>query len=232
MLGVEWDVGIDPGSGELDCGALSYCSRSGTGLWRETNQPPDPSDPRIGRPQFPTCCDADSDGLGSLIPWQAGGGQMFLLHGATVEEMHADDVLIARGTEDGAAVEYPASVGFVFASLPVIAAYDDSQGHAGTFSYPPAPQCRDKSVYGGTGPATPECNPPVKANANGDLVLEFKIWRPQRPRLQSEPGTAKWMDVGHLASKISRFGVSHAPADRRESSQFRIFSWTSTPRPS
>ena len=88
---------------------------------------------------------------------------MFLLHGATVEEMHADDVLIARGTEDGAAVEYPASVGFVFASLPVIAAYDDLQGHAGTFSYPPAPQCRDKSVYGGTGPATPECNPPVKA---------------------------------------------------------------------
>lgn len=208
VLGIQWD-GIDAGSGELDCGALGYCSMGGTGLWRETNQPPDPGDPRVGRPHFPACCDADGDGLGSLMPDSTVtgiGGGMFLLHGASADEIHADDVLIVKGTDNGAPVEYAASVGFVFASVPVIGAYDDGQGNKGTLAYPAAPECRETSVYGGTGPLTAKCNPPVRANADGDLVLQLKIWRPQRLRLPSEPGSTKWMDVGHLAYAISVAG--------------------------
>ena len=197
VLAVFWD-GLDPGSGELDCGTLVYCSAGGTGLWRQTSQPPDPSDSRGGRPSFPECCDADGDGLGSLVSDQAGGmnGGMFLLHGATSDQIRADDVLIARGTENGAAVQYPASVGFVFSSVPVFAGYDDGQGNASSFSYPPSEACRPASVFAGV---TGQCSSPVRAGADGEVVLRLTVWRPQRPRLETEPGTAKWMDVGHLA---------------------------------
>ena len=103
VMAVFWDE-IDPATGELDCGTLSYCAKGGTGLWRKTNEPPDWSDPRAGRPAFPDCCDADGDGLGSLKPDKiaAGlserGGGMFLLPGATADQLRAEDVLIARGT--------------------------------------------------------------------------------------------------------------------------------------
>ncbi|MEI2718284.1 MAG: hypothetical protein V9E98_15065 [Candidatus Nanopelagicales bacterium] len=204
-LAVQWDS-IDQDSGELDCGTLGYCSAGGTGLWRETNTPPDPGDQRTGRPAFPDCCDGDDDGLGSLMPDQPSGGPnggMFLLHGATAQEIRADDVLIARGTSDGVPVEYPASVGFVFASDPVIASYDDGQGNRGTFSYPAAPECLEGSVYGGSGPSKPQCSPRVHTDTNGDLVLRLEIWRPQRMRLPTEPGSTRWIDVGNLAYAIS-----------------------------
>ena len=57
--------GIDDGTGELDCGALVYCSRGGTGqlvphVGTGTQAPQD----------FPECCDADGDGFGLLPPEQ------------------------------------------------------------------------------------------------------------------------------------------------------------------
>ncbi len=73
-LDVLWS-GLDRKSGELNCGALVYCSAGGTGRWMPSNI--DPSDPReSSSPLFdyvdsegvtrPGCCDADDDGLASL----------------------------------------------------------------------------------------------------------------------------------------------------------------------
>lgn len=202
MLAIAWD-GLDAGSGELDCTGLSYCASGGTGVWRETDTPPDPTDPRAGRPAYPDCCDADNDGMGSLN--SAGGvwdNMMFLLTGASTDEIRGEDVLIARGAENGQPVQYPASVGFVFASVPAIASYDDGQGHSRTMTYPRPEQCRPQSIYGQNRPNNYLCEPPVRANGAGDVVLDLTVWRPQRPRLPQEAGTGKWMDVGHLAYGI------------------------------
>ena len=52
--------------------------------------------------------------------------------------------LVPRGEFLGVgSVEYAASVGFVYASFPVVASYDDGQGDSATLSYPrpPDPRC-------------------------------------------------------------------------------------------
>ena len=190
-LNVLW-TGLDAGSGELDCGLLIYCSAGGTGRWL----PPtlaDPRDPRGSGLPFPECCDADGDGLGSLtgtLEFSDGNELMAISHGATPDQIKAGDVLIERGSANGRTQESAASVGFVFATHPVVAAFDDGQGNSGSFDYPPPEPCR----------STPgACAKPVNAGPNGDLVLELEFWRPQRRGIEGE---AEWMDVGNLAYAV------------------------------
>lgn len=183
-------AGIDAGSGELDCGTLIYCSAGGTGRFSPTAGPPPGGFTRSSASPFPECCDSDGDGLGSLIQGGPGaigvpgGGAMAIFHGATSDQIRAGDMLIARGTFNGEPVESPASVGFVFSTFPVLAAYSDGQGDSSTFSYSPGAQ---------SGPP-----PPVRAGPGGDIVLKLTFWRPQRPRIAGDPGQGQWMDVGNL----------------------------------
>ena len=182
----------DDGSAELDCGSLIYCSAGGTGRI----PPPQGSIFRSQGLPFPECCDSDGDGLGSLTQagpargFGPGSGAMGLWHGATIDQIDSGDVLISRGTSNGVPFESPKTVGFVFSTPPVLAAYDDGQGNAATFAYPrPSP--------------TPDT--PVKAGPGGDLLLSLALWRPQRERLADEPGSGRWMDIGHLVYYVDVF---------------------------
>lgn len=187
-LNLEW-IGIDAGSGELDCGKLTYCSAGGTGRFT-----PSPLLSRQVAAPFPECCDADRDGLGTLTQGgpgamaQPGGGAMATYHGATSDQIRAGDVLIERGTVNGTPQESASTLGFVYATFPVVAAYSDGQGNAATLSYP-----RSDAL-----PALP-----VRAGPNGDVVLRLTLWRPQRPRVPGDPGEGKWMDVGNLTYTVA-----------------------------
>jgi hypothetical protein len=181
QLGINF-IGIDEGSAELDCGALVYCSPGGTGhvATADITVPPSES------PVFPECCDPDDDGFGTLTGDDPGGVEQsaFLWHGATTEQIRAGDVLIMRATVDGKKSEFAAALGFVFSTFPVIASYDDGQGNTGSFSYPRPPASLPT---------------PIDAGPGGDVGLKLRLWRPQRPRIESEPGDAEWMDVGGLS---------------------------------
>lgn len=197
-LNVSW-TGFDPGTAELDCGTLVYCSAGGTGRFTPLAGP---QITRADATPFPECCDADRDGLGSLIQGGPGalgvpgGGTMAMYHGATADQLHAGDVVIARGTIGGAPVESATTLGFVYATFPVVAAYDDGQGNRAGFTYPRAPVGAQS---------------PVRAGPNGDLVLRLTLWRPQRPRTPGDPGTGTYMDVGGLAYMIYVGGSATQP---------------------
>ena len=203
-------LGIIPGdSAELDCGGtrnpspppalvggLSYCSSGGTGqAWVVTGEPP-PS--QIVYQPFPDCCDSDADGFGTMLasnPQPApGSGQyvMFLTHGATTSQIATGDVLIQRVTRAGAETAYPATVPYVFATVPALASFSDGQSAPVTMSYPVA-----SNGVGTRG------NPfPVAADSGGDVALTLTFWRPQRRPLPGEPGysdpPSAWTDMGGL----------------------------------
>ncbi len=193
-FGALW-TGIDPGSGELDCGTLVYCSAGGTGRFVEG-----PTSQRDTAPPFPECCDPDGDGLGSFTETNFGGGgggvhHMSLFHGATADQIRAGDVLIERGTVHGATAQFASTVGFVYSTMPALASYSDGQGNSSSFSYPRM-LC---FLAGGVPGPTSTCPAPVRSGPNGDVVVTMTFWRPQRRRVEREPGGGKWMDVGNLA---------------------------------
>lgn len=194
-------MGVDPGSAELDCGTLIYCSPGGTGMLRA------PSSPfRKDGTSFPACCPADGNGLGTLT--QTGNlpgfgspdsGGMTLFHGATGDQIGTGDVLIVRATANGVPFESATTVGFAFSTAPVLAAYSDGQGDSSTFSYP-----RPASA----------ASVPVRAGPDGDVVLTVTLWRPQRTRIEAEPGSGRWIDMGNLAHMVSVFVPSAGPSSQ------------------
>ena len=180
--------GVDAGSAELDCGALSYCSVGGTGRLIPTP----PATPIFDTAQgFPRpCCDADGDGMGSLTK---AGNQAFdfatqIFPGTTPDLIHPGDVLIVRATQDSAPVSAAASLGLIFTGFPALAKYDDGQGNANATPL----------TYPFDGHQYEHLQVPVRANSSGDVVVNMIFWRPQRLRLATEPGTEKWMDVGGM----------------------------------
>lgn len=197
-LNVSW-TGFDPGTAELDCGTLVYCTAGGTGRFTPNAGQ---QYTRANAAPFPECCDADHDGLGTLTQGGPGaiglpgGGTMAMYHGATSDQIHTGDVVVARGTVNGIATESASSIGFVYATFPVVAAYDDGQGDSATLAYP-----RDPSA----------AQSPVRAGPTGDVVLRLTLWRPQRPRAAGDPGTGTWMDVGNLSYIVSVGGSSTQP---------------------
>jgi hypothetical protein len=191
--------GFDPGTPvELDCGGrpdpnnpngwiggLSYCTRGGTG--RLLQGPGN-------TPGFPTpCCDANGDGLaelrqiGPMVNPMSGFFAMPISPGATPDQIHPGDVLIMKGTRNGAPVDLSSTLGLVLSTPPALARYDDRQGDSGTLSYP----------FGETSQAFPEI--PVRANASGDVVVDLTFWRAQRQRIATEPRSGSWMDVGNMS---------------------------------
>jgi hypothetical protein len=120
---------------------------------------------------------------------------MSLFHGATQDQIRAGDVLIVRGKSHSTVQEAATSVGFVFSTLPALAAYDDGQGDSAKFTYPA--ECPSGLVSNGF------CPQPVRTGSGGDVILTLTLWRPQRQHIAGDPGDGKWMDVGNLAYATS-----------------------------
>jgi hypothetical protein len=166
-------------SRELDCGALVYCSRGGTGrLWRGGGA----VDGRTGE-RFPECCDPDGDGFGTFVETQ-NPAFFFLSHGATTSQIRTGDVLIERVTTGGVESEYPVTLQGVIATVPALVSYSDGQGNSLTVPYP----VRFYNPY------------PVKAGPDGNVVLTLTFWRPQRRPIP--PETAEWIDIGGLTYMV------------------------------
>ncbi|MGC2374360.1 MAG: hypothetical protein WA484_10845, partial [Solirubrobacteraceae bacterium] len=83
-------------SGELDCGGLSYCSAGGTGVHLDNQHFPFQINPE----PFPSCCDENGNGLGSLDPNPNGKGGLGLLLAprATADQIRAGDVMLIHAT--------------------------------------------------------------------------------------------------------------------------------------
>jgi hypothetical protein len=188
-------------SAELDCGSpqsrrdpnvggLVYCSRGGTGKVA----------PPLSQP-FPECCDPDGDGFGTFQPQpDLQGGPMVLNHGATTAQIGTGDVLIERLTTGGVETQLPASVQYIFATVPALVSYSDGQGNSATISYP----VPDGTFF------------PVAAGPNGDVIVTMTLWRPQRRPIAGEAclGNAppcEWIDMGHLDYGIQSAGKGGCP---------------------
>lgn len=178
---------------ELDCGGslnlsppppllggLTYCSYGGTGRLFNAPMPP-----------FPECCDDDGDGFGTMVnaPNFASPGTMFLNHGAASTQIGTGDVLIERVMTDGSESQFAATLQFVFATVPALVSYSDTAGNSAAIAYPVAAD----------GPGTRENGLPAAADPDtGDVMLTVTLWRPQRRRMDRDPGTGEWIDIGGL----------------------------------
>lgn len=204
-------MGIIPGeSPELDCGrpqlrtdvrlgGLSYCSRGGTGRFFGPGLPTD-------QMRFPDDFDLDGDGFGAMTPSNPGpapgSGQQatFVRHGATTDQIGSGDLLIQHVVQSGVQREYPATLQFVFATVPAMVSYSDGQGNAQTVTYPPA-----DSTAG-----TPLNPYPATAGGSSEVIVEFAYWRPQREAIDNERGP--WIDIGGLNYMVGAgFGGAFCP---------------------
>jgi hypothetical protein len=117
---------------ELDCAGLSWCSPGGSGHL----DPP----PGAARGAFPDCCDPSGDGFGTIFgpggPTFPTGYPIFaLLPDATPEQIGTGDTPMLRLTINGAVVEQPLTLPYVFATVPTIDTWSDGAGHSGTLTY-------------------------------------------------------------------------------------------------
>lgn len=167
---------------ELNCGTLSYCSTGGTG--------------QTGNPvtDFPGVAggtnDIDSDGFGEMTTGGSGDFQL-QTNLSAFSEMNAGDSFIQLVTEpdDVLANIYFASLQFAFRSVPAVKSLTlDPAGISDvtTFSYP---------ISNGD-EGTPSNCIEVTPNGEGDVVLEYVAWRPQRAGI-SAVGEADFVDLGN-----------------------------------
>jgi hypothetical protein len=120
-----------------------------------------------------------------------------MLTGAEFDEIGAGDTFIERVTAGTRSLEAPGMLNYTFTSTPAITAWSDDAGTTTTsVAYPIAP---------GT-PGTAAAPAEVQADAAGDIVLTFTLWRPQRPRIA--PFEARWVDIGGLGYSVD---VPNAP---------------------
>lgn len=183
---------------ELDCNGLSFCSQGGSGQAELEGLPQNA--PGFGAVPFPGSALDPASGFGELIGpaapsgllgSDANGAHEFSLNpNATSAQIGSGDVITLLETAAGATTALPTAIDFVFNTVPAIAAWSDSAGDSGTISYP------DTSGLGTFG------NPiKVAAGPNGDVVMSFTVYRPQR---QGIPGAGEppFMDIGHLGYTI------------------------------
>lgn len=198
--GAELDCGTPQARTDPTLGGLVYCTRGGTGRL-DRNPESEPS-------RFPDCCDADSDGMGTMTTepnLPPGDTAMFLTHGASSAQIGTGDLLIQRlpsGDEPLATLQYVAS------TMPALVAYDDGRGNSTTVSYPvkghPGPE-RCPPDCSGPDPGIMGNGFPVKAGPNGEVVVTLTFWRPQRRPIP--PETGDWIDIGGLNYRATITGM-------------------------
>jgi hypothetical protein len=193
----------DLGPVELNCGALIYCSRGGTGR-HDLHLP---NGLTLNPEPFPECCDPDGDGFGSLLygsdfdvgrdPGAAPG--LFLQPRASADQIRGGDLLIGLAevppwSKDtpgklepyaGQEVEVPFTMRTIFATPPALASYTDELGATHAVSYP----------YSNA--ALPVVDGP---DPDSDVSVELSFWRPQRRPVPDEvsSGAGNWVDIGGL----------------------------------
>jgi len=187
---------------ELDCNGLSYCSPGGTGQAQlEGEQVGNTNSGCQGlnylcQVVFPSATADPSTGYGEIVGPKApadllgndanGGHEFSLVPYATSAQIGSGDVITEVVTNAGTTTETPTTLDFVFNTVPAIASYSDTGGDSGTITYP------DTSDLGtGQNPID------VAAGPNGDVVVSFTIWRPQRAGVAGAGETAR-MDIGNL----------------------------------
>jgi len=206
-LGIQADAGT---AVELDCGdpdtGLVYC-RQNASSGRKI--------PLFGTSlsavPFPSCCDPDGDGFGSLdfttVPVTAPpGGSIYdvrLLHGVGSTLVGTGDLLIARATIGGTETAFPGTLQYLYNTVPALFSYSDGAGNSATPSYPAAPRAPGNRLNG-----FPVADGPDR---DSDIEVTLTFWRPQRKPIPGETG--RWTDIGHqlYAANIVGLGDDGRP---------------------
>jgi hypothetical protein len=185
---------------ELGCNGLSFCSPDGSGQAVLEGQQ------GLGGPgpqqtvAFPSGSLDPATGFGELIGPAAPGGllgadangshEFSLNPNATTTQIGSGDVITALSTNNGVTTQSPTTIDFVFTTVPAITAYSDSAGNAGTITYPDS-----------AGLGTQQNPLRVAAGPNGDVVVTFTLFRPQRPGIAGA-GEPAFMDIGRLGYEL------------------------------
>lgn len=192
------NVPTDAGLLELDCHGLSFCSTGGTGQAVLEGLPLNGA--LFNTVPFPAGSLDSATGLGEivgpavpsgLLGGDANGGHEFSLDPhATTTQIGSGDVITELITANGTVSQIPTTIDFVFNTVPAIASYADSAGDSGAIAYP------DVSALG------TNANPiQVAAGPNGDVVMTFTLYRPQRQGVAGA-GEPAFMDIGHLGYEL------------------------------
>lgn len=196
---------------ELNCNGLSFCSQGGTGQAQMEGLPQTAPQPSAwGFYQtvpFPSSSLDTATGFGELVGpavpngllgADVGGQEFNLDPNATSSQIGSGDVATEVVTDNGKTTQIPITIGFVFNTVPALASYSDSAGDSGTITYP------DTSLLG-----TADKPLQVAAGPNGDVVMNFTVFHPQRPGIPGA-GEPAFMDIGHLGYTIG-FGNGGPP---------------------
>ncbi len=184
---------------ELDCNGLSFCSAGGSGQAALEGLPANCTSPQTNyycTIPFPSGSLDSTTGLGQIVgpdaangllgSLAAGGQEFSLFPNATTAQIGSGDVITVDVDKGGATTQTPTTLDFVFNTVPAIASYSDTAGNGTTIAYP------DGAGLGTAG------NPlPVAAGPNGDVVVAFRVYRPQRAGVAGA-GEPSLMDIGHL----------------------------------
>lgn len=176
---------------ELDCQSLTYCSTGGTG---GIQKPPEEGG---GGEAFPSCCDTDGDGMGTISGGSQGpsGAEFRLAPHATGEQIHSGDLM----TEITGGDAFLGSLGFVFKTVPAVKQLTDSGGATVAFGYPVA-----ASAVG------TKTNPIVLPTASSG-PMTFTVWRPQRRPIKGAGEGRTPIDIGLLDYQVQLPNAPGAP---------------------
>ena len=192
-IGIQADSGTLP---ELDCGnpntGLVYCRRNNS-----TGQKTRPFSTL--REPFPSCCDADADGFGTLEPVTGGFAEGKVVYGVQLrpgagsDQVGTGDVLVEHFMINGVETAFVGAVQYVFDTVPALVSYDDGAGNSTTLAYPVSPG----------DPGTLRTGFPVAdgPDADSDVQVTLRFWRPQREPIAGEPGS--WIDIGHAVYSVN-----------------------------
>ncbi|MHB8491714.1 MAG: hypothetical protein ACYDA6_05810 [Solirubrobacteraceae bacterium] len=222
LLGVPSAAGLL----ELNCNGLSFCAQGGTGQAvleglpqnepngsKPAGVPADATAPTAGGAgwtvPFPAGSLDSSNGFGevvgpaapsTLLGTGAGGGHEFSLNpNATSSQIGSGDVVTLVASHEAATSQIPTTIDFVFNTVPAIASYSDTAGDSASVSYP------DTSNLGTMS------NPlKVAAGPNGDVVMTFTLYRPQRQGVAGA-GEPAFMDIGNLGYELDYVPSAPAP---------------------
>ena len=201
---------------ELDCNGLSYCSADGTGQAQLEGEPVGSTNSGcqglnyLCQVEFPSATADPSTGYGEIVGPKApadllgndpnGGHEFSLVPYATSAQIGSGDVITEVVTNAGTTIDTPTTLDFVFSTVPAIASYSDTAGDSGMINYP------DTSDLG-----TFQNPIDVAAGPNGDVLVGFTIWRPQRAGVAGA-GEPALMDIGGLWYALD--SASGAPQDQ------------------